>query len=134
MALEMERRPGIRPEGDERGEREPPGTWPEWLQMETFNRHWVRGRGRAILTPRPFIQVHHRVVLPRPLQGVTVGFGQVVPGPGPDHLRLCLADPQHYQPLPLHQFRRKDLRMPHQSQLTLGKALLRNFNNWAFQM
>ena len=116
---EMERRPGIRPGGDERGEREPQGTWPEWLPMETFSRHWVRGRGRAILTPRPFIQVHHRVVPPRPLRGVTVGFGWVVRGPGLDHLRPhipgvgrascglginlnrpCLANPLHYQPLP----------------------------------
>ena len=36
---EMERRPGIRPEGDERGNREPQGAWPEGLPRETFNRH-----------------------------------------------------------------------------------------------
>ena len=40
--------------------------------MENFNRYWVRGRDRAILTPRPFIQVHHRLVPPRPPQGVAV--------------------------------------------------------------
>ena len=112
---EMKRRPGIRPEGDESGERGPPGAWPEELPMEIFSRRWVWGR--AILTPRPFIQVHHGVVPIRPFRGVMVGFGWVVCGPGLDHLRphipevgwaSCgleinlnrphLVDPQLYQP------------------------------------
>ena len=116
---EMERRPGIRPGSDERGEREPQGAWPEQLPMETFSRHWVRGRDRAILTPRPFIQVHYGVIPPRPPRGVAVSFGWVVHGPGMDHLwlhipgvgrashglginlnRPHLADPQHHQPPP----------------------------------
>ena len=91
---EIERRPGIRPGGDERGEREPQGALPEWLLMETFSRHWVRGRGRTILTPTPYIQIHHGLVHPRPLWGVPVSFGQVACGPGVDHLRFHIPEPQ----------------------------------------
>ena len=58
----LEGRPEVRPVCDGRGESEPQ----EWLPRENFSRHWVRGRGRAILTPRPFIQVHHGLVPPRP--------------------------------------------------------------------
>ena len=57
---ELERRPGVRPASTGRGEYE---SW-EQLPRENFNSYWVRGRGRAILTPRPFIQVHHGLVPP----------------------------------------------------------------------
>ena len=141
---EMERRLGIRPEDNERGDREPQGAWPEGLPRKTFNRHWVWGRGQAILTPRLYLQIHHGLVHPRPLQGVAVGFGQVPHGPGVDHFRFHipgpqgvgqashgmginlqrphLAGPQYYQPLPLHQFRKRMLKTPPQSHLMLGKA------------
>ena len=68
--------------------------------MENFNRHWVRGRRRPILTPRPFLQVHHGLVLPGPPQGAEVGFGQVTHGPGLNILRPHLPGPQHYLPPP----------------------------------
>ena len=113
-------------------------------QGENFSRHWVRGRGRAILTPRPFIQVHHGLVPHRPPQGAAGGFGWVTRGPGLDHLRPHLpgpqgvgrasrglgvnlqrphlAGPQHYQPPPLCQTTRKRPQMPHQNMMQ-GKAL-----------
>ena len=90
---EMERRPGIRPKGDERGDREPQGAWPEGLPMETFSQCWVQGRGWAILTPRPYLQIHHGLVHPRPLWGAAVSFGQVTHGPGVDHFRFHIPGP-----------------------------------------
>ena len=52
---ELERRPWVRPLVDGR-------VGPALLRFiswerpweENFNRHWLRGRGRPILTPRPF--------------------------------------------------------------------------------
>ena len=60
---ESERRPGVRPMVDGR-------VWPKPLRLvswerpqeENVNRHWVRGRSGPILTPRPFLQIHHRLV------------------------------------------------------------------------
>ena len=91
---EMERRPGIRPEGDERGDREPQGVWPEGLLMETFSRCWVWGRDQAILTPRLYLQIHCGLVHPRPLWGAAVSFGEVARGPGVDHFRFHIPGPQ----------------------------------------
>ena len=118
---ELEGRPGVRPSNDGR-EESPRVVNYENVWMENFNRHWVRGRGRAILTPRPFIQVHHGLVSPRPPWGAAIHFGQVVHGSGLDHLRFHIpgpqgvgqvsrglgmnlyrphvAGPQHYQPPP----------------------------------
>ena len=72
---ELEGRPGVRPVVNGRGESESQGAIrQEQLPMETFSRHWVRGRGRAILTPRLFLQVHHGLVPPSPPQGGSCWF------------------------------------------------------------
>ena len=73
---ELEGRPGVRPVVDGRGDSECQEAirW-EQLPMENFTRHWVRGRARPILTPRPFLQVHCGLVPPGLPQGAAVGFG-----------------------------------------------------------
>ena len=77
---ELERRPGVRPLVDGRVGPTPQRflSW-ERLQEENFNRHWVRGRSRPILTPRPFLQAHHRFVPPGLPWGTVAGFGQMYP-------------------------------------------------------
>ena len=106
--------------------------------------HIYRILGRGILTPRPFIQIHQGLVHPRPLQGVAVGFGQVVCGPREDHVRWhlpgpqemgpasqgmgvnlqrpYLAGPQLYQPIPLLPFQKKMLKTSLQSHWMPGKT------------
>ena len=83
---ELEGRPGVRPSIDGRGE-SPRVESHERLRMENFSRHWVRGRSRPILTPRPFLQVHHGLVPPGLPWGAAVGFGQVSHGLGLNLLR-----------------------------------------------
>ena len=92
---ELEGRLGVRPSIDGKVE-SPRIESHERLRMENFSRHWVRGRSRPILTPRPFLQVCHGLVPPVPPQGAAVGFGQV--SHGLNLLRPHLAGPQHYQP------------------------------------
>ena len=77
---ELERRPGVRPLVDGRVGPAPQRflSW-ERPWEKNFNRHWVRGRSRPILTPRPFLQVHHRFVPPGPPWGAAAGFGQMYP-------------------------------------------------------
>ena len=129
---DAEGRPGIRPSNGSREETSN-GRDFENLRMENFQRHWVWGRGQAILIPRPYIQIHRGLVHPRLLQGVAVSFNRVTHGPGVDQFRFhiprpqgrgqavqgmginlqrpCLAGPQHYQPPPLLQFQKKMLKM-----------------------
>ena len=77
---ELERRPGVRPLVDGRVGPAPLRflSW-ERPWEENFNRHWVRGRSRPILTPRPFLQIHRRFVPPGLPQGAVAGFGQMYP-------------------------------------------------------
>ena len=90
---EREGRPGIRPSNGSREETSN-GREFENLRMENFQRHWVWGRGRAILTPRPYIQIHCGLEHPRPLQGVAVSFSWVTCGPGVDQFRFHIPGPQ----------------------------------------
>ena len=66
----------------------------ENLRMENFQRHWVRGRGWAILTPKQYIQIPCGLVHPRPLWGAAVSFGQIAHGPGVDHFRFHIPSQQ----------------------------------------
>ena len=91
-------------------------------RMENFNRHWVRGRRRPILTPRPFLQVHHSLVLPEPPWGAAVGFGQVTHGPGLNILIPTFQVHSTIYPLPLHLIKKKMLQAPSQSLLMWGKG------------
>ena len=77
---ELERRPGVRPLVDRRVGPTPQRfiSW-ERPQEENFNRHWIRGRSRPILTPRPFLQVHCSFVPHGPPQGTAAGFGPMDP-------------------------------------------------------
>ena len=81
-----EGRPGVRPVGNGQGN----------IQMENFYEYRILGRGT--LMPRPFIQIHWGLVHPRPLQGVAVGFGQVMCGPREDHVRWHLPGPRERGP------------------------------------
>ena len=72
---ELEGRPGVRPSSGGREESPSVGNF-ENLRMENFRRHWVRGRGQAILTPSPYIQIHCGLVHPRPLQGAAVSLAR----------------------------------------------------------
>ena len=83
---EREGRPGVRPVSNGQGH----------IHRENF--HIYRILGRGILTPRPYIQIHRGLVHPRPLQGVTVGFGQVVRGPREDHVRWHIPGPWEMGP------------------------------------
>ena len=97
---ELERRPGLRPLVDGRVGPAPQRfiSW-ERPWEENFNRHWIRGRSRPILTPRPFLQVHHRLVPPGPPQGVAARFGPMVPNiPGAPRVN----NPQPHFPWPQH--------------------------------
>ena len=82
---DVEGRPGIRPSN---------GRDFENLRMENFQRHWVQGRGRTILTPRPYIQIHHGLVHSRPLWGAAGSFGWVTCGSGVDQIRFHIPRPQ----------------------------------------
>ena len=98
---EVERRLGVRPLVDGRAESESQrAIRHEQILMENFSRHWVRGRSRPILTPRPFIQVHHGLLPSRPPRGAVFGFGRVTCGPGLDNFGPHLPGPQHYLPPP----------------------------------
>ena len=98
---ESEGRPGVRPLVDGRVGPEPMrvASW-ERPQEENFTRHWVRGRSRPILTPRPFLQIHHRLMPPGLPLGTVAGFGQVMHAPGLNNPQPHLTGPQHYLPPP----------------------------------
>ena len=46
---------------------------------ENFCRHLARERSRPTLTPRPFLQIHHRWMLPHYVLGVAARFGPIDP-------------------------------------------------------
>ena len=101
----LERRLGVRPLVEGRVGPAPQRflSW-ERPWEENFNRHWVRGRSRPILTPRPFLQIHCRFVPPGLPQGAAAGFGQRYPNitgaPRVNNPQPCLPNPQHYIPPP----------------------------------
>ena len=124
---ELERRPGVRPLVDGRV-----GTAPQrfisWERPweENFNRHWIRGRSRLILTPRPFLQVHHRLVPPGLPRGTAAGIGPMdpnIPGaPRVNNPQPHFPCPQpHVLPLPCCRTKKTVLRSPPQNLLSLGK-------------
>ena len=77
---ELERRPGARPLVG-RGVRPEPPRFLSWERPreENFHRFLARGRSRPILTPRPFLQIHHRYVPPCLPWGTAAGFGHMNP-------------------------------------------------------
>ena len=77
---EAERRPGARPLVG-RGVGPKPPRFLRWERPweENFHRFLARGRGRPTLTPRPFLQIHHRYVPPCLPHSRVAGFGHVDP-------------------------------------------------------
>ena len=77
---ELERRPGARPLVDRGVGPEPPRflSW-ERPWERNFHRFLARGRSRPTLTPRPFLQIHHRYVPLHLPQGAAAGLGHLDP-------------------------------------------------------
>ena len=125
----MERRPGARPLVGRGVGPEPPRflRW-DMPREENFHIFLVRGRSRPTLTPRPFLQIHHRYVPPCIPRSTVARFGQAdlnIPCPprvnNPQPHFPC---PQPYVlPPPLHKIKKEILTVPPQSLPKLRRVI-----------